>query len=226
LGAIEWHRGQIERCLRVVPEHRFLPLVARGASYSDQMIGASFRSQKEQARQGFPRAAVLQMEHCHENNDPNLFSLVCVALDILRLPASHPSRSLIRKVLAGKVAIITGSSANLGRGYAVALAQMGADVVVHYHTERSRAEADETVRLAKEQGVRTILVSGDLTDLTVIKRMFDETFAAFGRVDIVINNAGAIVKKPLIEVTEEEFDRCFGINAKALFLSCRKQLGG
>ena len=148
---------------------------------------------------------------------PAAFSWFTLLLTFFACLPAMPASSSAEKVLAGKVAIVTGSSANLGRGYAVALARMGADVVVHYHTERSRADADETVRLAKEQGARTILVSGDLTDLTVIKRMFDETFTAFGRVDIVINNAGAIVKKPLAEVTEEEFDRCFGINAKAPF---------
>jgi NAD(P)-dependent dehydrogenase (short-subunit alcohol dehydrogenase family) len=51
----------------------------------------------------------------------------------------------------------------------------------------------------------------------VVKRLFDETISAFGRVDIVINNAGVVIKKPFVEITEEDFDRSFGINAKAAF---------
>jgi NAD(P)-dependent dehydrogenase (short-subunit alcohol dehydrogenase family) len=62
-----------------------------------------------------------------------------------------------------------------------------------------------------------IVISGDLGDLSTVKQLFDETINAFGRVDIVINNAGLVIKKPFVEITEEDFERFFGINAKAAF---------
>jgi CheY-like chemotaxis protein len=93
--------------------------------------------------------------------------------------------------LAGKVAIVTGARANLGRGFAVALAQQGADVVVHYHRAETVTEAEETARLVQEQG---------------------------SRADILINNAGAIVKKPIAEVTDEDLERMININTRGNFL--------
>lgn len=119
--------------------------------------------------------------------------------------------------LAGKAAIITGSARNMGRAFAEALARLGADITIHYHSQASQSEAEETARLVREQGARAVVVGGNLADLAVVKRLFDETLSAFGRADIVINNAGVVIKKPFGEITEEDFDRSFGINAKAAF---------
>ncbi|MBV9230812.1 MAG: SDR family oxidoreductase [Chloroflexi bacterium] len=119
--------------------------------------------------------------------------------------------------LAGKAAIITGSARNMGRAFAEALARLGANVAVHYHSQSAKSDAEETARLVQEQGVRAVVVGGDLADLAIVRQIFDETLNAFGRVDIVINGAGLVIKKPFMEVTEEDFDRSFGINAKAAF---------
>jgi len=126
------------------------------------------------------------------------------------------------KELAGKVAIVSGAARNLGRGYAVALAKNGAHVVVHYHTEKSRADAEETARLIRAQGGKAVLVAGDLSIVANVRKMYDTAFEHFGRVDIVVNNAGKIFKKPLAQVTEEEFDQSFGINTKAVFFSMQE----
>jgi NAD(P)-dependent dehydrogenase (short-subunit alcohol dehydrogenase family) len=123
-----------------------------------------------------------------------------------------PSPSLV-----GKVAMVTGGARNMGRAFAQALAANGADVAVHCHGQPALHEAEETARLVREQGVRALVLAGDLTDLTVIRRLFDETESTFGHVDILINTAGLIVKKPFVDVTEADFDRCFAINAKAAF---------
>lgn len=120
--------------------------------------------------------------------------------------------------LEGKVALITGSARNMGRAFAVALASKGADVVVHYHSENSKADAEETARMVKNEGRRALLVSGDLADSEVVTTVFNDAMAAFEKLDIVINNAGTVIKKPFIEYTPEDFDRSFGINAKAAFL--------
>jgi NAD(P)-dependent dehydrogenase (short-subunit alcohol dehydrogenase family) len=128
------------------------------------------------------------------------------------MPSSNSGREL-----AGKVAIVTGARNNLGRGFAIALARNGADVVVHFHREATRDQAEETARLVQEQGVRAILVSGDLSQVSNVRRLFDEAVKAFGRVDIVVQNAGYLVKKPLAEITEEDYDRVAGINSKGTF---------
>ncbi len=119
--------------------------------------------------------------------------------------------------LDGKVALVTGSARNMGRAFAVALARRGADVAVHHHGASSRADAEETARLVRDAGGRAVVAAADLGDVAAIRRLYDDTVAALGRIDIVINNAGAIVKKPMVELTEADFDRLFAINAKAAF---------
>jgi NAD(P)-dependent dehydrogenase (short-subunit alcohol dehydrogenase family) len=99
----------------------------------------------------------------------------------------------------------------------VALARLGADITVHHHADSARDDAEETARLVREAGARAAIVGGDLANLSVVRKLFDATSEAFGRVDIVINNAGVVIKKPFTEVTEEDFDRSFGINTKAAF---------
>jgi NAD(P)-dependent dehydrogenase (short-subunit alcohol dehydrogenase family) len=122
-----------------------------------------------------------------------------------------------RRELDGKVALITGSARNMGRGFAEALARNGADIVVHHHAPASKDDADETMRRVRVHGVRAQRVFGDLAKVAAVRALFDEATRSFGRIDIVINNAGVIIKKPLADVTEDEFDRSFGVNAKAAF---------
>jgi NAD(P)-dependent dehydrogenase (short-subunit alcohol dehydrogenase family) len=117
----------------------------------------------------------------------------------------------------GKVALVTGGARNMGRAFAVALAAGGADVVVHHHDDRSRGDADETARQIEARGRRAAVADGDLARPALVRALFERTIAAFGRVDIVINNAGVIVKKPFVEITEDDFDRSFGANAKGAF---------
>jgi NAD(P)-dependent dehydrogenase (short-subunit alcohol dehydrogenase family) len=120
--------------------------------------------------------------------------------------------------LLGKVAIISGSARNMGRAFAEALAARGVDITIHHHGAASRVDAEETARLVRERGRKPVIVSGDLAQTVNVQAAFDQTCAAFGRVDILINAAGLVLKKPLIDVTEEEYDRSFGVNAKAAFL--------
>jgi len=90
--------------------------------------------------------------------------------------------------LTGKIALVTGSSGSLGRAIAIALAEAGADVACHYHTNRGSAEAlaGEILRM----GRRSVLVQGDLRDPDVAERIVDETVKALGDLHILINNAG------------------------------------
>jgi NAD(P)-dependent dehydrogenase (short-subunit alcohol dehydrogenase family) len=126
------------------------------------------------------------------------------------------------KELTGKVAIVTGARNNLGRAFAIALARNGANIVVHYHRAETQAEAEETASLVRAQGVEAVLVQGDLSIIANIRKMYDVAMNEFGRVDIVVNNAGYIKKKRFVEITEEEFDRCAGINTKGLYFSMQE----
>ena len=107
--------------------------------------------------------------------------------------------------LEGKVAIITGSARNMGRAFAQALARLGADITIHHHGPTSKSEAEETARLVQEQGTRTLVVEGDLADLAIVRQLFDKTLKTFGRVDIVLNNAGVIVKKSFLVHNQATF---------------------
>lgn len=126
------------------------------------------------------------------------------------------------KVLAGKVAIVSGARSNMGRAYAKALGEMGANVVVHYHREATRDQAEETARLVQDAGSEAALISGDLGVSENVKAMYDLAEERFGGVDIVVNNAGAVIKKPFADVTDAEFERLNNVNNRALFWSLRE----
>jgi len=119
--------------------------------------------------------------------------------------------------LTGKVAVITGAARNMGSSFAQALAQQGCDIVVHYNSDSSAVEAEDTAKLIKQTGSKVLLVKGDLTKLDTVKTLFQKAKDTFGRVDIVINNAGKVIKRPFVEYTESDFDELFNINCKAAF---------
>src|SRR5918997_537985 len=91
--------------------------------------------------------------------------------------------------LDGKVALVTGASVGLGQATAIALAEAGADVIVHCHFD---GEGDETCQVIEKLGRRTFSVSGDMSDREVPRRLIEETIDEFGRIDVLINNAGMI----------------------------------
>jgi NAD(P)-dependent dehydrogenase (short-subunit alcohol dehydrogenase family) len=125
-------------------------------------------------------------------------------------------------VLAGKVAIVAGARNNLGRGFAVTLGSMGASVLVHHHLPASRAEAEETARLVVDAGGKAEIFVGDLTDPANMTAMYDAAETAFGGVDIAVTTVGMIIKKPLVQFTNEEFDRLDAVNNKAMFYFLRE----
>jgi 3-oxoacyl-[acyl-carrier protein] reductase len=120
--------------------------------------------------------------------------------------------------LDGKVAIVTGSSRGIGRAIVERFAQDGAAVVVNY--ARSAGEAREVVAGIEAKGGRAIAIQADTSSVADIRRLFRETIAKFGHVDIVVNNAGAIPSggpKPIAEVTEDEFDWSFALYGRSPF---------
>lgn len=119
--------------------------------------------------------------------------------------------------LSGKVAIVTGGTANLGKLFAESLAGDGAALVLHYNSPGREQEAADAVTALKTRGTEAIAVQGDLTSTAAITGLVDAAIQRFGRWDILVNTSGIIVRKPLDQTTEEEFDRSFAINAKIPF---------
>lgn len=124
--------------------------------------------------------------------------------------------------LVGKVAIVTGASKNLGGGSAKLLGSMGAKVIVHYNRNSSKSEAELVAAAIEQSGSEAKLFQGDITSVNTITDLFDFAEASFGRIDILVNTAGVMLKKPVVEVTEEDFDRMFDIHARASFFLFRE----
>ncbi|MEO1080326.1 MAG: SDR family oxidoreductase [Pseudomonadota bacterium] len=127
-----------------------------------------------------------------------------------------------KKDLQGKVALVTGAARNMGRAFTEALAQRGANLIIHHHSESSAEEASELARRARALGVEAMVFQGDLSKVERVEALFRDGIAHFGRLDIVINNAGVVLKKSFADVTEADFDRVFGINTKAAFFVMRE----
>ncbi len=123
--------------------------------------------------------------------------------------------------LKNKVAIVTGSARGLGKAIAERYAALGADIVVNY--SRDKASADEVVGNIKAMGGRVIAVQADVSKVGDIERLFSEAKAAFGKVDIVVANAGIeLVETPVTDFTEEQFDRVFSINTKGSYFTMQQ----
>jgi NAD(P)-dependent dehydrogenase (short-subunit alcohol dehydrogenase family) len=125
--------------------------------------------------------------------------------------------------LAGKAALLTGSTRNLGLAIAGQLAAAGAGIMLNYHHPARKAEADQAAAAtAAAHGTTVLAHEADVTTPAGVASLFDATASAFGRVDIVVNNAGVVVKKPIVQTTDDDYDRAFAVNAKAAFLMMRE----
>ena len=114
-----------------------------------------------------------------------------------------------------KTALVTGASHGIGQAIAVALAEHGYDVGVNYCNNSSGAE--ETCRLARQAGAKALLLRADVGDYQALRGMFDAFFAEFGTIDLMVNNAGVSEFHPLLEVTEEQWERITRIDWKAAY---------
>lgn len=120
--------------------------------------------------------------------------------------------------LSGKVAVIAGGGKNLGALIARQFVQAGArGIAIHYNSDASRADAERTMAELKALGADVLLFQGDLSVVDNTVRLFDQAVARFGQVDVAVNTAGVVIKKPIAEVTEADYDRSFNANSKAAF---------
>jgi len=118
--------------------------------------------------------------------------------------------------LAGKAAIITGGDSGIGRAVAIAFAREGADVLIAYLDEDD--DARETARWVEEAGRKAVLVSGDIAQPAQCAAIVDKAVEAFGRLDILVNNAAYQMSYPSLEaISDEEWDKTFDTNIGAMF---------
>ena len=120
--------------------------------------------------------------------------------------------------LRGKVAIITGAASGIGQASAIAFAREGAKVVVVDVNERGGEEALGKVHALGGEGY---FDHADVSNESAVRKMVSDTIARWGRIDILFNNAGVVLVKPLEETTEAEWDRVISINLKAAFLTIK-----
>jgi len=124
--------------------------------------------------------------------------------------------------LQGKVAVVTGASKGIGAGIAKALGAAGASVVVNYASDKQGAE--KAVADIKAKGGKAVAVQGDVSKTEDVKHLFQETTKAFGKLDVLVNNAGVFKFAPLEQVTAEEYQRQFGINVLGPLQATREAL--
>lgn len=124
--------------------------------------------------------------------------------------------------LAGKVAVVTGASKGIGAAIAKQLAAEGASVVVNYAT--SKVAAEQVVAAITGAGGKAVAVQGDVAKKADIERLFAAAKAAYGEVDVLVNNAGVYEFAPLEQVTEEHFHRQFNLNVLGLLLATQEAL--
>lgn len=116
--------------------------------------------------------------------------------------------------LDGKIALVTGASVGLGQGMALALAEAGADVACHCLND---GEADETIAKIEAMGRRAVSIDGNMADKATPKRVVDAVVAKFGRIDILINNAGMIRRTPAVDFSEEDWSTVIEVNLSSVF---------
>jgi NAD(P)-dependent dehydrogenase (short-subunit alcohol dehydrogenase family) len=118
-----------------------------------------------------------------------------------------------------RVALVTGAARGIGRAIALELAAAGCDVAVHFRS--SRADAEETCRLLEVAGARWVLVQADLADRAAARAAVAEAHAAFGRLDILVNNVGNYLYAPWDEVSDEQWDDIVDSNLHATLATCQ-----
>lgn len=120
--------------------------------------------------------------------------------------------------IKGKTVIIAGGAKNLGGLIARDFAAQGAKAIaIHYNSAATKADADATVAAVKAAGAEAAAFQANLTTAGAVEQLFAEAVAAFGRPDIAINTVGKVLKKPIVDISEAEYDEMSAVNAKSAF---------
>jgi 3-oxoacyl-[acyl-carrier protein] reductase len=124
------------------------------------------------------------------------------------------------KKLKGRIALVTGGSRGIGAAIAKRLAQDGAAVTITY--ARAQQQAEEVVRAIEAEGGRALAIRADSGNAEAVKRAVAETVRTFGRLDVLVNNAGIAVIKPLDEFSLDDFDRMVAVNVRGVFAAIQE----
>lgn len=111
--------------------------------------------------------------------------------------------------LNGKVALVTGGGKNLGADTARELAKEGAALAIHYNSQKSKAETEAFVKELQAGGTKASIHVGDLTRASACEKLFAEVLQAHGKIDILVNTVGMVLKKPIVDISEQEYDTMF-----------------
>lgn len=122
--------------------------------------------------------------------------------------------------LKNRIAVVTGASKGIGAGIAKGFAAEGATVVVNYAS--SKEDAERVITEIKEKGGKAIAVQADVSKAADVRRLFAETRKTFGKLDVLVNNAGVYEFSTLAEITEEQFHRLFNTNVLGLILATQE----
>ncbi|MGI6211379.1 MAG: SDR family NAD(P)-dependent oxidoreductase [Anaerovoracaceae bacterium] len=126
-----------------------------------------------------------------------------------------------------KVVIVTGSGAGIGEAAALAFAREGADVVVNSVSDSAERVLEEVREIYKKQGEfcrKGLFVQGDVSKIETVQNIVSETIREYGRIDVLVNNAGITLGGTPEDTTEEDWDRMMDVNAKSVFLMIREVL--
>ncbi|WP_151719815.1 SDR family oxidoreductase [Gemmobacter serpentinus] len=125
---------------------------------------------------------------------------------------------MVARTLKDKTVLIAGGGKNLGALIAKDFAAQGAKaIVIHYNSDATAASAAETVAAVQALGAKAVAIQADLSTAGAVEKLFADTIAAVGRPDIAVNTVGMVLKKPMLEITEAEYDAMSNANAKSAF---------
>jgi 3-oxoacyl-[acyl-carrier protein] reductase len=139
-----------------------------------------------------------------------------------RTKKGHNMSNTNERELAGKVALVTGGSRGIGAAIAKRLAADGASVAVTY--SKGADAAASVVKEIEGAGRKAIAIQADAADAAAVKAAVEKTFATFGRLDVLVNNAGTAIPKTFEEATLEEMDRVININVRGVFVATQAAL--
>jgi 3-oxoacyl-[acyl-carrier protein] reductase len=131
---------------------------------------------------------------------------------------------MVEGILNSRVALVTGGSRGIGAAVALALAEAGAKVAVNYKDRAT--DAERVVASIERGGGHAKTFAGDVSDTGAVAKLIDEVQSKFGPIDILINNAGIAITKPIEDLTESDFDRTISVNLKSAFLCSQAVLPG
>src|SRR5881396_10756 len=126
------------------------------------------------------------------------------------------------QALKGKVVVVSGGAKNLGGLISRTFGADGASVVIHYNSASTEDATEQTVKAVKMTGGDAFAIQADLTKVPQVVHLFDEAVKRYGRLDVAVNTAGKVLKKPFVDTTEEDYDSMFAVNAKAAYFFIRE----